>query len=106
MIDCELKNPDSKLSWKSMKQYGYAVNLLVLQEQAGLSFFEARVYLSGIRNEKWSKIAEEFGSGQNEEELSKLYWELDERCDAMEDLPFYVYEEYIEFDDCSEKEKF
>ncbi len=102
MIDCELKKPNSELSWKSMRQYGYAVNLLVLQEQAGLSFFEARVYLSGIRNERRSKIAKEFDNGYDEDSLEKLFDELSERIESRKDLPYYAFENCRQYDICWE----
>ncbi len=61
VIDCMHTSCKSHLPSHLMVQYMYAVDLLVLQEKMGMSFFEARIAMCQVRGEKMGKIAAEFG---------------------------------------------
>ncbi len=61
VIDCMHASCKSHLPSHLMVQYMYAVDLLVLQEKMGMSFFEARIAMCQVRGEKMGKIAAEFG---------------------------------------------
>jgi hypothetical protein len=52
---------DPAVSMKEMNQIRYGVAMWLLQENAGMSYKEARVFLSGSRNENTEQLAEALG---------------------------------------------
>lgn len=91
---CKLEKPNSELEYWEQRQYIYAASMLYLQEKYGLSYAEARIYLSVEREEFMGAYEAYLGLGGEYTDIIKEKLEKKVPEGALDNTAFrhnYIY---------------